>query len=327
MNYSNQLIVAFATIILCVFERSVVCAIAPKPVIVNKCCDLNEHLNLHRECVAGNAKHWWPLIHMIKIQKSFEPLGGAPKFFRVRERSQPHCAEPDLLIGSNKMALFSNGSLYLSERNQFLHSSNFCIDKDVAILCAPTTQQPTSNNTLDALIAPKKISKIRKCCGGKAIYFKSSNTCEIVQQSHEILQRLLVANSSFIDFIYGFPDCRISSHFTIAAAFKPSNLELSTGSLTLDSGRQFEWNEYCLEHTKKDGVRPYVSVFTCAEDFAVADDSPLTTTTVNICTKFRIGSVLTIHRYSMHSSFSLFRRNARTPPHRTFDSFCSRLDC
>lgn len=281
MVHLNQLFVAFATIFLCVFQSSVVCAITPKPVIVNKCCDLNEHMNEHGDCVAGSTNQWWPLIHMIKIQKSYAPLGGAPRFFIVHERSRPSCEAPDLLIGSNKMALFSNGSLYLSERNHFLHSTNFCIDKDAAILCFPMTQSP-KNNTVDALIAPKKIAKIRKCCGGKAIYFKSSNNCGIVQQSHEILQRrLLVANASFIDFVYGFPDCKISAHYTIAATFKQSNLEVSTGSLTLDSGRQFEWNEYCLEHTIKDGVRPSsVSVFTCAEDFAVADVSPDTSNTV-----------------------------------------------
>lgn len=276
----NQSIVAFVTI----FLSSVVCAIAPKPVIVNKCCDLNEHLNEYRECTAGNTGRWWPLIHMIKIQKSFTPLGGAPRFFTVHERSPPQCDAPDLLIGSNKMALFSNGSLYLSERNQFVHSTNFCIDKDAAILCVPMTQPTPITNAVDSLIAPKKIAKVRKCCGGKAVYFKSSNNCGIVQQSHEILQRrLLVANASFIDFVYGFPDCKISAHFTIAATFKQSNLELATGSLTLDSGRQFEWNEYCLEHTIKDGAPSSVSVFICAEDFAVGDVSPDTTNTVNIC--------------------------------------------
>lgn len=292
MMHLNQSIVAFAAIILCIFESSVVCAITPKAVIVNKCCDLNEHLNEHHECAVGTTNHWWPLIHMIKIQKLFEPLGDAPRFFIVRERSRPLCESPDTLIGSNKMALFSNGSLYLSEQNQFLHSPNFCIDKDVAILCFPPTQK-TNTNAIDSLIVPKKIAKVRKCCGGKAIYFKSSNTCEIVQQSHEVLQRRLLANASFIDFVYGFPDCKISAHFTIAAAFKQSNLELSTGSLTLNSGRQFEWNEYCLEHTIRDGSRPYVSVFTCAEAFAVADISPDTNHLVNICANFSLSSRLT----------------------------------
>lgn len=286
MAHFNQLIVALATISICVlFESRVDCAITPKPVIVNKCCDLNEHLNEHLECMAGNTTHWWPLIHMIKIQKLFDPVGDAPRFFKIHPRLRPHCADPDLLIGSNKMALFSNGSLYLSERNQFLHSTNFCIDKDAAILCFPPIQQP-NNNTVDSLIAPKKIAKIRKCCGGKAIYFKSSDTCEIVQQSHEILQRrLLVANASFIDFVYGFPDCKIGARYTIAATFKQTNLEISTGSLTFDSGRQFEWNEYCLEHTIKTGARPSVSVFTCAEDFAIADVMPDTNGSVNICVK------------------------------------------
>lgn len=274
----SRMIVAVAAIFLFIFESSVVCAIAPKPVIVNKCCDVDEHLNELGECVDGNTSQWWPLIHMIKIQKLFEPLGGAPRFFTARERSRPSCTAPDLLIGSNKMALFSNGSLYLSERNRFLHPSDFCIDKDAAMLCLSSTD---SGADPDSLIAPKKIAKIRKCCGGKAVYFKSFNNCGIVQQSHELLQRrLLVANASFIDFVYGFPDCEISAHFTIATTFKQSNLELSTGSLTLDSGRQFEWNEYCLEHTIKDGASPSVSVFTCAEDFVVADIPPNASNTV-----------------------------------------------
>lgn len=304
MHLSHS-IVALAAIILCVFGSSVVCAIAPKAVIVNKCCDLNEHLDEHRECSAGTTNLWWPLIHMIKIQKSFEPLGGAPRFFIVRERSRPHCEASDLLIGSNKMALFSNGSLYLSERNQFVHSPNFCIDRNVAILCFPPTQT-TNNHAIDSLVAPKKIAKVRKCCGGKAIYFNSSNTCEIVQQSHEALQRRLLANASFIDFVYGFPDCKISAHFTIAAAFKQSNFELSTGSLTLDSGRQFEWNEYCLEHTIRDGSRPNVNVFTCAENFAVADVSPDTNHLVNIYLRRLFASFRLTKQIPIHRHFSLF---------------------
>lgn len=321
----SQSIVALAAIFCCALKSGVFGAITPKPVIVNKCCDLSEHLNEVGECVAGNTNHWWPLIHMVKIQRSFEPLGDAPRFFKIRQRWRPPCDAPDQLIGSNKMALFSNGSLYLSERNQFLHSMNFCIDKEAAILCFPPTPPTKKNNAIDSLIAPKKIAKIRKCCGGKAIYFKSSNTCEIVQQSHEILQRrLLVANASFIDFVYGFPDCKISAHFTIAAAFKQTNLELSTGSLTLDSGRQFEWHEYCLEHTIKDGARPYVSVFTCAEDFAVADVVPDTSNSVNICTDSDARS-----NSSSSTLFALFLSLplCRARRRRTFDSFCSRLDC
>lgn len=246
-------------------SSTVVAIRAPSAIFVNKCCRMGDHLDVNQQCEFGGTDQWWPIIFLILKLTYFEPHGEAPRFMKIRESSFPQCEHPEFEFGNDKMALFSNGTLYLFQKNVFLDSNNFCIDKDAAAFCLPIV------NGANSLTAPKKLSKLRKCCGLQAAYFKSANTCVPVQQNHDVLRRKLISNSSVVDMVYGFPDCKISKHFTIAGHFKESNLELSTGSLTLDSGRQFEWDEYCLEHTVKDTESSYVSVFTCAEDFTVAD--------------------------------------------------------
>lgn len=235
------------------------------PVIVNKCCRLNEHLAANGECELGSSENWWPLIHLLQRQQILEPYGTAPKFLRPRERHRPPCRSPQLLFGNGTVALSSNGSLYVPETNQVVDADRFCIDQNAAILCLPPPA--ASPNDVDALTAPKAVVKIRKCCYGNAAYDKALGKCRVVNQSDEALLRRLVANSTVINYVYGFPGCTNRSHFAIVQTLKESALDLGTGNLTVDSGHQFTWDEYCLERAVSDANRTApVKVFTCEED-------------------------------------------------------------
>lgn len=238
---------------------------APATVFVNKCCRIGEQLDRNQQCLVGGTEQWWPLIYLVLKQTYYAPRGEAPRFIKPREQIQPVCDSPELLTGTDSMALFSNGSLFLLQRNAFVDADNYCIDKDIAIVCFPRPQG------VDSLRAPVKLANIKKCCGTTTVYSTIEKTCVPLDEGHEVLSKNLVANSSMIDFIYGFPECSVNNHYTIAGEFKEANLNIESGDLTLESGHQFKWSEYCLEHTINDIDAPYVNVFTCAEHFSVPE--------------------------------------------------------
>lgn len=239
----------------------------PPQAEVNKCCRIGEQLDKNtRQCSIGDSDQWWPLIFLVVKQTYFSPRGEAPRFLHPRENRQPICEQSELFV--NNMALFSNGSLFLLERNAFIEPDNFCVDKDTALVCFPRPQG------VDSLRAPIKLTKIRKCCGHRSVYNTKENTCASVEEGHDIINKKLISNSSMVDFLFGFPTCSVSNHFAIAGKFNEEHLNLETGSLTMNSGRQFKWDEFCLEHTITDIDEPYVNVFTCAEHLAVADTIP-----------------------------------------------------
>lgn len=284
----------------------------PATVYVNKCCRLEEHLDASQKCTVGGSDQWWPVIYLIGKRDYYQPSGEAPRFIHPREDYIPPCKHPEYYSNNRRMALFSNGSLYLSEKNLFLDATDYCIDKDAAILCFP------SANEADSLTVPKKLTKIRKCCGNQAAYAKSSDNCVAVKSDSEVFRKKLLTNSSMVDVIFGFPDCKTNNAFTIAAKFKEENLELNTGSITLDSSQQFKWDEYCLEHVVSDTESSSVNVFTCAEHLSVKETiaetkmvftaSPCFTVTIRLDIQFRV--------CFFAASFS-----------RTYASFCTRLDC
>lgn len=226
----------------------------PTPLIINKCCRIGEQLDKSRQCTIGGVEQWWPLIYLIQKQTHYEPHGEAPRFMKVRERAPPICDQAELI--TRNIALFSNGTLFLLERNARIESDNYCIDKDAALVCFP---RPQGN---DLLRKPIKQAKVRKCCLQKSIY--EANTCTSLDNGHEILSRQLVQNSTNIEFLYGFPQCNNgSNNIAIVGKFNESTLDADTGNLTLTE-RTFQSDEYCLEHfNDTDAVD--VHVFTCSE--------------------------------------------------------------
>lgn len=239
----------------------------PQRVEVNKCCRLGEQLNEKQECIVGDNDHWWPLIFLINKHKPFDPKGDAPRFFHTREHKMPMCELPELII--SQVAIFSNGSLFLSERNTIVELENYCVDKNAAIVCL---QRPQG---ADSLRAPIKLTKVYKCCGGRSVYNTGANTCVAVDDGHAALSTKLINNSTTIEYLFGFPTCSGTSHYTIADKFDEKQLNLDNGSLTIKSGQQLEWNEFCLEHTVNDVDEPFVNVFTCSENLVSAEHQPV----------------------------------------------------
>lgn len=269
----------FVTLCLTAFLK---CSVAislqkPIPTTVNKCCSAGKILTREKyQCIIGSNDLWWPLIFQVMKQSYFEPQGLAPKFIKYREW-RPYCKNPDFYEGSHKMALFSNGSLYLSEKHKFIKPKDFCVDKDTAIVCDPD---------INSLVHTEHLLKVRKCCVESNVYKAHENTCTPSHGFTFTDGRILESTQS--DILFGFPECKNSKYFTIAEIFKESSLNRETNRLVLETGRKLGWEDFCLEHVDNgnDKILP-LSVFTCGDHLAVPHNTDEFSHTVNslLCLK------------------------------------------
>lgn len=236
----------------------------PKTISVNKCCSAGERLSENFECIIDNDKDWWPLIFMIIKQSYFEPNGSAPRFMKFHKQ-RPVCEKPELYIGEHKVAVFSNGSLYLSERHKFIEPQNYCVDRNVGIICDTDANSPTG--------LVQAINKLRKCCVQNAVYKTSDSTC-VPMNGYDF-------NFPQYDIVFGFPACKVSKYFTIAETFKETNLDRDTNRLILETGRTLSWQEFCVEHVINKEMSQ-ISVFTCADYLAVIQNTEENSYTVGL---------------------------------------------
>lgn len=244
---------------------------APPPVEINKCCRIGETLNRNRQCLASEIEHWWPPIYLIGKQAYFPKQGEAPRFLRAQENKQPDCENPELIL--NNIALFSNGSLFLGERNYFINMENYCIDKDVALVCLKGA---------DSLKTPTKLTKVRKCCSLNSVYLTHAQTC--VQQSEEIPLKL----TSHIDLVYGFPVCSVTNNkYVIADQYHEHNLNIDDGTYVLGNAQKILKNdEFCIEHTNQNSNSVTGTVIACDDLVAITEAPELKNEEVSGCAHF-----------------------------------------
>lgn len=250
------LIVTTMAVLMAHWPRSTAAVKPPAIVEINKCCRIGEQLAEDRRCLVGGTEKWWPLIYLPLKEKMFMPQGDAPRFMKVREQTIPACDHLEAV--RTKVVLSSNGSLLLTERNQFVDPEQYCVDQDAALVCAPRPHDA------DALLAPAPLTKVKKCCGGRNLVYRDNN-CVSLDGGHELFAKPIVANASAIDMVFGFPEC---TEHTIAGPFDERRLDIGDGSLTTNSGKLFLANEYCLEYTVDKVDESSVSVFVCAEHLA-----------------------------------------------------------
>lgn len=250
---------------------------APSPVDINKCCRIGEKLERNKQCSVGGTEQWWPVIYLIGKGAYFPKRGEAPRFLRVSEFKQPSCEHPELFI--NSIALFSNGSLFLGERNSFVDRNDYCVDEDVALVCMPSAK------SADSLTASMKLTKIRKCCSLNSIYMTNAQNC--VQQSEKPPNIFETKNASQIDLLYGFPICNgpAKSHnkYVIVEHFQESSLNIDNGTYTLEYTNKILKNtEFCIEHTNQSTNSFNAIIFACDDLVAVKEAPEIKTEEVRI---------------------------------------------
>lgn len=242
----------------------------PPRVTINKCCRVGEQMDKTKQCYVGGTEKWVPPVWLLNKKGYFMPKGEAPKFFSIQEETIPKCAELELFTGASQFAIFSNGTLFISEKSLSVSTEDYCVEKDLALVCLPT---PIISNA-DSLTAPStKLSKVKKCCGQNSMYDKAIENCVSLVEGHPV-QSQSVINLTSVDILYGFPECITNSQYTRVGNFNVNNFDDSTGTYRLESGEEFIWNDYCLEHTAAD-LNTNVNVFTCAEHFSSPDSVPV----------------------------------------------------
>ncbi|KAL5291399.1 hypothetical protein ACFFRR_010665 [Megaselia abdita] len=229
----------------------------PPNVQINKCCRIGEYYDVNNDppCTAGTSEKWAPLIYMIALNRQFEPHGDFPKFFTINQNTQPEtCGKVENFTGD--LAIFSNGTLYIPERTLTVMPVNYCIDKNIAIVCTPKI------HGADPLIAPKK-SQVKKCCGPNAFYDRVNKTCEFISdKEHPFYDKKILHHHSDVEVIYGFPDCKPHSLF---GKFNDSMLNIETGTIQLTEAVQLEPKSFCLEHIAESANEHTVNLFTCGD--------------------------------------------------------------
>lgn len=246
---------------------------APPPVRINKCCRIGEQINSVLQCQGGATEKWVPLVLLLQKQQYFSPIGEAPRFFSFNEKTRPStCEKPELYEGASKIVLFSNGSMYLSERSQLFNVDDYCAEKDAALVCLP--QRPHGADSLTAPAEHIKLIRLRKCCGPTSVYNKQTETCVNLEKGHPILAKQVI-NSTSVDLSFGFPKCE-KSVYTVAGNFNLQRFDVETGAVTVESGLEFAVAEYCLEHTVADMNESDVNIFTCsANHFSNPESVPV----------------------------------------------------
>lgn len=240
---------------------------APPPVEVNKCCRVGETFDRNSQLCAIGATddHWWPPIYLIAKNSYFARQGEAPRFLRAHENTRPKCDQPDLV--SEGFALFSNGSLFLGERNLFIDIENFCIDKDVALVCL------AHHKTADSLRTSLQLTKVKKCCTPTS-YLERSRSC--IPLSSGVPQKLFqTKNASHIDLIFGFPRCAsTTNNYVVADQFREPNLNLDDGTYTLENSQKvLTTDEFCIDHTNQDANLVTGTVIAC-DDLVAVKEAP-----------------------------------------------------
>lgn len=247
-----------------------VSAVRPPPLTVqiNKCCRIGETLDRNKQCSIGEktgTDQWWPLIYLVAKGTYYTKHGEAPRFLRPREFTQPSCENAELFLGN--IALFSNGSLFLGERNSFIDRDNYCIDKDVALVCLSNV------NRADSLKTPIKLTKIRKCCSLNSIYLTHAQNCAQTDEN-PARQLFETRNTTNIDLVYGFPLCKGSAtnNYVIAEQFREHNLNIENGTYILEHTQKILTNdEFCIDHSNQNGNLVTASVFACDELVSVKE--------------------------------------------------------
>lgn len=251
----------------------------PAPVYLNKCCPLSQQLDESKNCVVGGTDRWVPSILMISQQRYFTPAGQAPRFFRIQEGVRPTNCTSDLqLYTGSQLVVSSDGLLFVQEIAKKFEGSNFCVDKDVALVCNPPPIPPDNlsiaglpGSGFTAAASQPAKSKLRKCCGPNTVYDKKAKNCFGLSEGSAHNGRV-VTNSSRIDVIYGFPRCKADTQqYTMVGSYRDDNFDESNGVFRLDSGRIFHSAEFCVEHTVEDDAYADVHAFTCADQFVQMD--------------------------------------------------------
>lgn len=211
----NWLLLASASLLLCLHLQTTHAANPPPQVTVRKCCPFDEELRLREDmqgesileavqCVPSNISNWIPKIKLKKRPGLFTPEGAKPRHITFEPNRLPldACSEPMHANGPHNAVLVIDGSLIVLDRNIIISQNDrFCVERDSALYCLP--EDSTMNDLVpnaNQAAAPRKDvqgtapgglypespqmakwqrrrTTVRKCCGQGWAYNAQDKTC------------------------------------------------------------------------------------------------------------------------------------------------------
>ncbi|XP_049803782.1 probable G-protein coupled receptor Mth-like 1 [Schistocerca nitens] len=233
---------------------------------INRCCAPQERYSFSQgacEPAPGGAQPppWTPLVYS---PAAGDLLPELPPHWQQRAGFVPRCegaakvlrTHPD---GLHDYIIFDNGSLWLTETQEFFHPEAYCVDGDVAVICLQGA-------------AEEDEVRFRKCCLGDGVFSEASMSCtegggapagatvaEVVARSWP--RARLTAN---------FPVCRTpGTHFEVAGSVlggdgslkRDGSLIIRGAALTLT----LRADEFCLERVVQHSADAGVQVLACPE--------------------------------------------------------------
>ncbi|BFG01345.1 probable G-protein coupled receptor Mth-like 1 [Drosophila madeirensis] len=261
----------------------------PPRVTLNKCCHLGEYLNgTTRSCIAGNSELWVPMVYLIQQQRFFKPIGASPRFMKFTAHVRPVCQEQQLELFSSRpgnVIIFPNGTLSVRERLILVEPHNYCVDRDVALVCLEAPAAATAGNRetapergtdtgMASLVTPPATLRMRKCCGKWGSYDTSLKTCNLQPSPPTDGQLRLgpqLPEGSY-QTSYGLPECVATNAntnigYAIAGDWHEAQLNRSSGEIRLSHHTNLSASQYCLEHTQREGE---VKIIACSHHFSHA---------------------------------------------------------
>lgn len=168
------------------------------------------------------------------------------------------CVEPKIFPNQDTqkpaMSLLPNGSLYIIQVHKFFDPDDFCLDKEVALICTDDAKAKKE------FVHKLKTEPMRKCCAPTEVYLSENKTCTSVKDISP-----MPIEQELFDMIYSFPDCE-KPVYAIIGKYDSRNID-NTTTLTyaIGSDHMLMAAQFCVETVLKSGRPEKIDVFTCEE--------------------------------------------------------------
>lgn len=238
---------------------------------IHKCCKFGEYLTSSKLCIAGSSENWAPLIFLMSNKTFYEPRGHFPKTFTIQEDQIPLCENQQFF--NKDIVVFSNGSLFISEKKVFITPSNYCIDKDSAIVC---TQKNLNSNQKLQQISEQNQLEVKKCCSPRAGYSIKQKSCICFNNTQPNFLKTIGLKRAKV--IYGFPICQENYVITPKSQLPIFNKTEEFLNLIKD----FQPENFCLEriiereehiYEESNNYTNFINIFTCIKPTIKVDKS------------------------------------------------------
>lgn len=222
---------------------------------MRKCCRFGDYLD-HKSnvCTPGYDGVWSPKIFQSKKKTYSATL--LPYMVQLENERPTNCSEPKLFLNTNGagMTLLPNGSLFVTNLHSLFDPEDYCVDRDVALICTPDAKVKKEFSR------KLKTEPLRKCCAPNEVYMSENKTCAFVDGVGP-----MALDAQMFDVIYAFPDCK-TPVYAIIGKFDMNNVDnSSTLSYSIAPEHVLTAPQFCVETVMQNGRPEKIDVFTCEE--------------------------------------------------------------